>query len=742
MNSLIWAWILLYPVQESLCNWFSDNFSTKIRIEQLKMDAINYLMSNFRQIPFARITGAVTTPALVLLILTLLILPIPAFMLDIMFTFNIVLSLLIIMVAINTSTPMEFSSFPIVILFATVMRLGLNVASTRVVLLNGHEGTSAAGRVIEAFGEFVIGGNYAVGFIVFSILIIINFIVITKGAGRVSEVIARFTLDALPGKQMAIDADLNAGVIDQETAKQRRTTVSQESDFFGSMDGASKFVRGDAVAGILILLINLVGGLAIGMLQYDLTFDEASRAYVLLTIGDGLVAQVPALILSLSTAIIVSRVTTSESAPEQATKQLGNYTAFGVAGVTLTILGLIPGMPNGVFLSLGLASIAIAYLIRRSDQEQAAAPLPSENSVQAEDSDALELDWDDANQVDVIGIQLGYGLIPLIEQGAKGKLLQRVKGIRKKLSADFGFLLPTIRIRDNLDISPSDYKIVLNGTVRGTGSIEIGKELAINPGQVLEEVEGTKTVEPAFGLEAVWIREQDREYAQAVGYTVVDAATVVATHLNHLLRSSTEEVFTFDIAQELLDKLAESSPKLLEDYIPEKLDLSSLVRILQNLLAEGVPLRDMRTILETIAENSSKSKDPDFLTSSVRARLGRLIVQEMTIPGQTMEVMTLDPELEQLLTNMLTTAPSRDEVILDPDLSSSFFQAIAESVREFDQDDKQAILIVSPTIRSWLANLIRKGGADLSVLSYREVPDDQSIRVVKTISVTQKTQEE
>lgn len=742
MNSLIWAWILLYPVQESLCTRFSDNFSTKIRKEQLKMDAINYLMSNFRQIPFARITGAVTTPALVLLILTLLILPIPAFMLDIMFTFNIVLSLLIIMVAINTSTPMEFSSFPIVILFATVMRLGLNVASTRVVLLNGHEGTSAAGRVIEAFGEFVIGGNYAVGFIVFSILIIINFIVITKGAGRVSEVIARFTLDALPGKQMAIDADLNAGVIDQETAKQRRTTVSQESDFFGSMDGASKFVRGDAVAGILILLINLVGGLAIGMLQYDLTFEEASRAYVLLTIGDGLVAQVPALILSLSTAIIVSRVTTSESAPEQATKQLGNYTAFGVAGVTLTILGLIPGMPNGVFLSLGLAAIAIAYLIRRSDQEQAAAPLPSENSVQAEDSDALELDWDDANQVDVIGIQLGYGLIPLIEQGAKGKLLQRVKGIRKKLSADFGFLLPTIRIRDNLDISPSDYKIVLNGTVRGTGSIEIGKELAINPGQVLEEVEGTKTVEPAFGLEAVWIREQDREYAQAVGYTVVDAATVVATHLNHLLRSSTEEVFTFDIAQELLDKLAESSPKLLEDYIPEKLDLSSLVRILQNLLAEGVPLRDMRTILETIAENSSKSKDPDFLTSSVRARLGRLIVQEMTIPGQTMEVMTLDPELEQLLTNMLTTAPSRDEVILDPDLSSSFFQAIAESVREFDQDDKQAILIVSPTIRSWLANLIRKGGADLSVLSYREVPDDQSIRVVKTISVTQKTQEE
>jgi flagellar biosynthesis protein FlhA len=706
------------------------------------MEALSTLMSNFRQLSANIIWGAIATPAVVLLILTLLILPIPAFMLDIMFTFNIVLSLLIIMVAINTSTPMEFSSFPIVILFATVMRLGLNVASTRVVLLNGHEGTAAAGRVIEAFGEFVIGGNYAVGFIVFSILIIINFVVITKGAGRVSEVIARFTLDALPGKQMAIDADLNAGVIDQETAKARRATVSQESDFFGSMDGASKFVRGDAVAGLLILLINLVGGLAIGMLQYDLTFDQASRAYVLLTIGDGLVAQVPALILSLSTAIIVSRVTTSESAPEQATSQLGNSTAFGVAGATLTILGLIPGMPNGVFLSLGISAMVVAYFLWKKEKKSDISPQDPTELQPTEDSETLELDWDDANQVDVIGIQLGYGLIPLIEQGATGKLLQRVKGIRKKLSSDFGFLLPTIRIRDNLDIPPSDYKIVLNGTVRGSGTIEIGRELAINPGQVLEEVEGSKTKEPAFGLDAVWIREQDREYAQAVGYTVVDSATVIATHLNHLLRSSTDEVFTFDIAQELLDKLSESSPKLLEDYIPEKLDLGSLVRILQNLLAEGVPLSDMRSILETIAENTAKSKDTDFLTSSVRARLGRLIVQQTTIPGSTMEVMTLEPELEQLLTTMLTSAPSREEVALDPDLSSSFFQAVAESIEEFEQDEKQPILVVSPTIRAWLATLIRKGGGDISVLSYREIPDDQSIRVVKTISLTQSNQEE
>ena len=462
-----------------------------------------------------------------------------------------------------------------------------------------------------------------------------------------------------------------------------RATVSQESDFFGSMDGASKFVRGDAVAGLLILLINLVGGLAIGMLQYDLTFDQASRAYVLLTIGDGLVAQVPALILSLSTAIIVSRVTTSESAPEQATSQLGNSTAFGVAGATLTILGLIPGMPNGVFLVARYLSHGGRLLLgrRRKNQIFLHKTLLSYNRRRTQN---LELDWDDANQVDVIGIQLGYGLIPLIEQGATGKLLQRVKGIRKKLSSDFGFLLPTIRIRDNLDIPPSDYKIVLNGTVRGSGTIEIGRELAINPGQVLEEVEGSKTKEPAFGLDAVWIREQDREYAQAVGYTVVDSATVIATHLNHLLRSSTDEVFTFDIAQELLDKLSESSPKLLEDYIPEKLDLGSLVRILQNLLAEGVPLSDMRSILETIAENTAKSKDTDFLTSSVRARLGRLIVQQTTIPGSTMEVMTLEPELEQF-TTMLTSAPSREEVALDPDLSSSFFKRSQKALRSLSK---------------------------------------------------------
>ena len=678
-------------------------------------------------------------PAAVLMVIALLVLPLPAFMLDIFFTFNIILALLIIMVAINTSSPMDFSSFPMVILFATVLRLGLNVASTRVVLLEGHQGGDAAGKVIEAFGQFVIGGNYAVGFIVFAILMIINFIVITKGAGRISEVIARFTLDALPGKQMAIDADLNAGVIDQETAKQRREQVAQESDFFGSMDGASKFVRGDAVAAILILLINLVGGLTIGMLQHDLSFDEATRAYILLTIGDGLVATIPALVLSLATAIIVARVTTDESAPEQATKQLGNPLAFALAGGTLTILGLIPGMPNAVFLSLGLSAIALAYSLKRMGAKKLEQEARDE-IVQETSKEVLDLDWDDASQVDVIGIELGYGLIPLIDESHDGKLLQRTKGIRKKLSSDFGFLLPTIRIRDNLDSAPNNYKIVLNGSSRGSGQIEMGKELAINPGQVLEEVDGIKTQDPAFGLEAVWIDEGDKEYAQAVGYTVVDPSTVIATHLNSILRANADEFMTFDIAQEMLDRIGEQSPKMLEELIPEQLPLSSFVKVLQNLLAEGVPLRDMRTLLETVSEGVANTKDPDALTAMVRIRLGRLIVQEASQEQATLEVLTLDPGLEQLLSDLVRSATTIDEVALEPNLSESFFSAISQSIKQLEEAEKEAVLVVSPILRPWLAKLLRRASQEVRVLSYREVPDDQSIKIIQTIELEEKSE--
>ena len=700
-------------------------------------------LTNIRQFAANFLWSSLAVPAVVLLILALLILPMPALMLDIFFSINIILALLIIMVAINTASPLDFSSFPIVILFATTMRLGLNVASTRLVLLEGHQGGDSAGKVIEAFGQFVIGGNYAVGFIVFAILMIINFIVITKGAGRVSEVIARFTLDALPGKQMAIDADLNAGVIDQDTARDRRAQVSQESDFYGSMDGASKFVRGDAVAGLLILMINLIGGLSIGMLQHDLSFGEASRAYLLLTIGDGLVAQLPALILSLATALIVSRVSTSESAPQQATRQLGNPIAFAIAGGTLTILGVIPGMPNAVFLMLGIFALTIAFILKRNlskiDKTVEASNVGDDPT---SPNELLELDWDDAGQVDVVSIELGYGLISLIDSEHNSSLLQRAKGIRKKMSSDLGFLLPTIRIRDNLDNPPTQYRIVLNGTSRGKGIIEIGRDLAINPGSVYEEIDGIATKDPAFGLDAVWIKTEDKEYAQALGYTVVDAASVIATHMNSILRSNADELMTFDIAQQLIDRIAENSPKLLEDFIPDQLSLSTLVKILQNLLAEGVPLKDMRTILETLSEGTSFSKDSEKLTALVRIKLGRLIIQEISEPDHPLEVMTLEPSLEQLLNDLISNAQSIEDVALEPNLSQSFFSSISEIVEEMEKEEKYPILVVSPTIRSWLARLLKRAKQELSVLSYREIPDDQSIRIVQTIELNDKESSE
>ena len=703
------------------------------------MDFSLFTLTNFRHQMSVFPLSSLVIPIIVLLVLSLLVLPIPPMLLDVFFTFNIILALLIIMVAIHTATPMDFSSFPIIVLFATVMRLGLNVASTRVVLLEGHEGGDAAGQVIEAFGQFVIGGNYAVGFIVFCILIIINFIVITKGAGRVSEVIARFTLDALPGKQMAIDADLNAGVIDQETARIRRAQVTQESDFFGSMDGASKFVRGDAVAGILILLINLIGGLVIGMMQHDLSLSDAAEAYVLLTIGDGLVAQIPALILSLATAIIVSRVTTDESAPEQATKQLGSPIAFGVAGGTLVALGIIPGMPNTVFLILGSGAIGLSYLLNKKQVSLTTTPEESpQGLVEKPEDELLELDWDDAGQVDVISVELGYGLIPLIEEERHGRLLHRAKGIRKKMSGEYGFLLPTIRIRDNLDIPPHRYQLVVNGSTRGVGDIELGKFLAINPGSVLETVSGNQIKEPAFGLDAVWIDSKDKEYAQAVGYTVVDTSTVIATHLNSVLRNNTEELLTYEITQHLIDRVEETSPKLIEELIPENLSMSIIVKVLQNLLSEGVPIKDMRTILETLSDIAPTTKSPEALTNYVRTKLGRLIVQQVCDPLDTLEVMTLEPNLEQMLTDLVKSAPNSEDVTLEPNLAQTLIETLSDEVTSAQESEKPAVLIVSPMIRTWLSQFIGKLKKDLSILSYREVPDDQPIKILRTIELKER----
>jgi flagellar biosynthesis protein FlhA len=675
-------------------------------------------------------------PALVLLIMAMLVLPLHPLLLDILFTFNIVAALVIVMISIGTRKPLEFSSFPTVLLFATMLRLALNVASTRVILVNGHEGGTSAGEVIAAFGEFVIGGNYLVGFIIFAILMIINFIVVTKGAGRVSEVNARFTLDAMPGKQMAIDADLNAGVIDQAEAKKKREELSQEADFFGSMDGASKFVSGDAMAGLLILIINIVGGLAIGLAQHDLSFTEAGRIYVLLTIGDGLVAQIPSLFLSLATAIIVTRVTTAESMTEQAKTQLSNPSALFIAAAIMTILGLVPGMPHMVFLSLAAATAGIAFMVVKTNaDEEIAKDAPQTPS----DNDApKELDWDDVDQVDLIGLEIGYGLIPLVNPETGGQLMPRVKGVRKKLSAELGFLVQPVRIRDALNLAPDVYHITMNGVVRGKGEVRVGKELAINPGQVYGKLEGQATKEPAFGLEAVWIEPAQRDYARTLGYTVVDASTAIATHLNKVLRDNSSELLSHDEAQQLLDKLSAKSPKLVEDLVPGKLSLGVITRTMQNLLSEGVSIRDMRTIVESLNEAATKTQDPEQLTTMVRPKLGRMIVQSLVDADESLAVMTLDPSLEQLLHNVLQQNQGTG-MVLEPGLAESLFSALREGTREVEEKGHAAVLVVSPSIRSWLSKAARHRVSDLTVLSYSEIPDDQGVNVIHTVQATNKS---
>ena len=696
----------------------------------------NVTLSNIRQDLSKIELSGLGIPFLVLLIIAMLVLPLPAFLLDFLFTFNILLGVVIIMIAINSSKPLDFSAFPSILLLATMLRLGLNVASTRLVLVNGHEGPDAAGKVIEAFGSFVINGNYLVGFIIFAILMIINFIVVTKGAGRVSEVIARFTLDAMPGKQMAIDADLNAGVIDQQTAKLRREEISQESDFFGSMDGASKFVRGDAIAGLLILIINILGGLAVGLTQHDLSFSEAVKIYVLLTIGDGLVAQIPSLLLSLATAILVTRVTTSETMTTQAKGQLTNPLALIVAGGILILLGLVPGMPTMIFLLLGIGSAGLGiYLLRLGNQQ--ADNIDADTKQHSVESETLneELDWDDVEQVDLVGLDIGYGLIPLVNPETGGQLLPRVKGVRKKLSAELGFLIQPIRIRDDLDLNPDIYHILMNGVVRGKGEIKIGRELAINPGQAQGTLDGIATKEPAFGLDAVWIDSSQRDYARTLGYTVVDPATAIATHLNTLLRDNASELLSHDETQQLLNKVAARAPKLVEDLVPGKLPLATVTKVLQNILEESVSVRDMRTIIEVLSAESSVTQNSDELTAAVRPKLGRMIVQGLVDINDSLPVMTLNPTLEQMLHNILQQNGGNQGLVIEPQLAEGLFKSLAQNVQEIENQGQPAVLVVSPGIRPWLAKLIKNRLSDLTVLSYSEIPDDQSIKVVATIDV-------
>ena len=672
-------------------------------------------------------------PVLVLMIMAMLVLPLPPLLLDFLFTFNIVASLVIIMIAINTRKPLDFSSFPTVLLFATMLRLGLNVASTRIILVEGHTGHEAAGKVVAAFGEFVIAGNYVVGFIIFAILMIINFIVVTKGAGRVSEVNARFTLDAMPGKQMSIDADLNAGVIDQATAKKRREELAQESDFFGAMDGASKFVSGDAIAGLLILMINLIGGLAICMIQHDLSASEAGKIYTLLTIGDGLVAQIPSLLLSLATAIIVTRVTTTESISEQAGTQLANPSALFISAIILVILGLVPGMPHLMFISLAAVTAGLGLLVIKNEVEEEATQEAVAQAAATSEA-TKDLDWDDVDQVDLIGLEIGYGLIPLVNPETGGELMSRVKGVRKKLSAELGFLVQPVRIRDDLNIDPDSYNIVLKGVVRGKGEIKVGRELAINPGQVYGELQGVPTREPAFGLEAVWIEPSQRDVARTLGYTVVDASTAIATHLNKVLRENSADLLSHDEVQQLLDKLSAKSPKLVEELVPGKLSLGVVTRVLQQLLGEGVSIRDMRSIVETLTEAAARSTDPEQLAASVRPKLGRMIMQALVDESNNLSVMTLEPSLEQLLHNVLQQSQPGQPVVLEPNLAENLFSSLRQGARAMEEEGHAAVLVVSPLIRGWLSKAVRFRVNDLTVLSYSEIPDDQAVKVIHTVN--------
>ncbi|WP_417223799.1 flagellar biosynthesis protein FlhA [Amphritea sp.] len=681
--------------------------------------------------------GNLGIPFLLMLVLGMVTLPMPPFLLDTLFTFNIALSIVVLLVCVYAMRPLDFAVFPTILLITTLMRLALNVASTRVVLLYGHEGGDAAGKVIEAFGEVVIGGNYVVGLVVFMILVIINFVVVTKGAGRISEVSARFTLDAMPGKQMAIDADLNAGLISQEDAKLRRQEVTQEADFYGSMDGASKFVRGDAVAGILILVINILGGLGIGMLQHDLSFELAARYYSLLTIGDGLVAQIPSLLLSTAAAIMVTRVNSSQDMGQQIIGQLfGSPKALAVAAVILFIMGSIPGMPHVAFLSLAIAAGIGAYFIQQRNLA-AKAELVEEGAAktkQAEpEPDVKELDWDDVMPVDMIGLEVGYRLIPMVDKLQGGQLLNRIKGVRKKLSQDLGFLVPSVHIRDNLDLMPGAYRITLMGVSVGESEVYPDRELAINPGQVFGTLKGIDVKDPAFGLDAVWIEQSQKEQAQTLGYTVVDAGTVVATHLNQILQAHSHELMGHDEVQKLLDLLGKTSPKLVEELVPGKLSVSTLLKVLQNLLMEQVPVKDFRTITESLAEAVARTQDPQSLTAAVRISLSRMIVQNIVGNDDELPVITLDPQLEQLLLGSVQRGEGGEGLVIEPTMAERLQTSLAEVAQQQEIAGRASILLVAAPIRPLLAKFVRYGEHQISVLSYQEIPENKRVTIIATV---------
>ena len=700
----------------------------------------NQVIANMRS-NFAGLRhGSLGVPILLLAMLGMMMLPVPPFLLDVFFTFNIALSLVVLLVCAYALRPLDFAAFPTILLVATLLRLALNVASTRVVLLYGHEGPEAAGKVIQAFGQVVVGGSFIVGLVVFIILMVINFVVVTKGAGRISEVSARFTLDAMPGKQMAIDADLNAGLIDQEEAKRRRLEVAQEADFYGSMDGASKFVRGDAVAGLLILFINVIGGLLIGMSQHGLSFTEAGHIYVLLTIGDGLVAQIPSLLLSTAAAIMVTRVSTSEDMGAQVKRQMfASPKALGIAAAIMVVMGLIPGMPHLSFLSLGALAAGGAYFIANRQRvkveeekavEEQQAQLPA-----LQRPETRELGWDDVTPVDMVGLEVGYRLIPLVDRSQGGQLLARIKGIRKKLSQDLGFLMPSVHIRDNLDLAPNVYRITLMGVGVAEAEVYADRELAINPGQVFGEIKGVPGKDPAFGLDAVWIEAAQKDQAQSLGYTVVDVSTVVATHLNQILHKHSHELIGHEEVQQLLKVLAKASPKLAEELVPGIISLSGLLKVLQGLLQEQVPVRDIRTIAEAIANQSGKSQDTGALIGAVRVALSRSIVQGLVGLDSELPVITLEPKLEQILLQSLQKAGqgNDDGILLEPGMAEKLQRSLADMVQRQEMQGKAAILLVAGPIRNMMARFVRYAAPGAQVLSYQEIPDSKQVTIVATV---------
>ncbi|VVE17126.1 flagellar biosynthesis protein FlhA [Pandoraea terrigena] len=674
---------------------------------------------------------SLAAPVLIVMVLGMMILPLPPFILDLLFTFNIALAVMVLLVSMYTQKPLDFAAFPSVLLFSTLLRLSLNVASTRVVLLEGHTGPDAAGKVIEAFGHFLVGGNYAVGIVVFIILVVINFMVITKGAGRIAEVGARFTLDAMPGKQMAIDADLNAGLIGEEDARKRRSVIAQEADFYGSMDGASKFVRGDAVAGLLIMIINIVGGLIVGVAQHGLDISTAAKNYTLLTIGDGLVAQIPALVISTAAGVVVSRVATDEDVGQQVVSQLfSNPRVLGITAAILGLMGLIPGMPHFAFLLLAVGLGALArYQFRRAEAEkqQAARPTPVAASAPTE---VAEASWDDVALVDPLGLEVGYRLIPLVDRNQDGELLKRIKGIRKKFAQEIGFLAPVVHIRDNLELRPNQYRITLKGVVIGEGEAYPGQLLAIDPGQVSAPLQGTPTRDPAFGLPATWIDVGQRDQAQAYGYTVVDAGTVVATHLNHLINAHAHELLGRQEVQQLIERIGKDAPKLIEDLVPKTVALTTLQKVLQNLLEEQVPIRDMRTIIDTLAEHGARVQDAQDLTALVRLALGRAITQSVFPGNGDLEVVGLDANLERILTQALSAGGGTG---LEPGLADTLLRETQAAVARQERQGLPSVLLVQHPLRSLLSRFLRRGVPQLKVLSYAEVPDTRNVKMTALI---------